>query len=104
MKKVINRKCYDTEKARHIASWCNTPDIGDFRHMEESLYCSPKGQYFIAGSGGPMSSYARSCGSNETCGSSDIRLVTKDEAIDWLESHNMVEELEAEFGSELQEG
>lgn len=64
MKKVINGKMYNTETATRIASWDNGIYGNDFKSCEEDLYLSKKGQYFVAGSGGAMSSYAQSYGNS----------------------------------------
>jgi len=103
MKKVINGKMYNTETSDRLHRWDNGSYGNDFNSCEESLYKTKKGAYFIAGSGGPMSKYAKSCGSNNTCGSSDITPLSKAEAIEWLESHDGTEALEEHFSEEIEE-
>src|SRR3990172_2422569 len=68
MKKVIDGKIYNTETAELLHEWDNGMYGNDFGRCEEALYRTKKGAYFIAGEGGAMSRYARSCGSNSTCG------------------------------------
>ena len=103
MKKVIDRKVYNTETAELIADWDNGCYGNDFRNCSEGLYLTKKGQYFVAGSGGPMSRYACSYG-NSTSGGEDIRLLTRNEAISWCEKHNCTEALEEHFADMVEEG
>ena len=104
MKKVIDGKMYNTDTAECLHSWDNGCYGNDFNACEESLHKTKKGNYFIAGSGGPMSRYAVSCGTNTTSGSWDIRVISKAEAISWLESHNGTEAIEKYFADEIEEG
>lgn len=103
MKKVIEKKMYNTETAELIHSWDNGLYGNDFGSCEEILYLTKKGTYFIAGSGGAKSKYATSYG-NSTGGGESIEIVSKSEAIEWLESHDGAEVLEKNFSSEIEEG
>lgn len=103
MKKVINGKMYNTETATRIASWDNGIYGNDFKSCEEDLYLSKKGQYFVAGSGGAMSSYAQSYGNSRGSGE-DIRLLSKEEARNWCEEKKYIEALETHFADMLEEG
>lgn len=96
MKKVIDRKVYDTEKSELICEWDNGYYGSDFKQCSEDLYLTRKGRWFIHGSGGPMSKYAEHNGQGY-CGSSDIVPMSKDEVVEWLENHNFVGTLEAYF-------
>jgi hypothetical protein len=61
MRRVIDRKIYDTETAEEIADVsapCN--DSGDFAYEETHLYRTKNGRWFIAGNGG--GSTATVCG------------------------------------------
>lgn len=101
MKAIINGKKYDTETAAQIASYSNTGDRGDFRFVSEKLYKTDNGSYFIAGEGGPMTSYAKSGGSGSTTGSSEIRPKSPQAALEWCEDHNKVSETILEEFDEL---
>ena len=103
MKRVINGKAYDTEKAECIATWSNSYYPGDFHFCEESLYRTKKGAWFVAGSGGPMSKYARSLGSNSWGGGDGLEPISEKEAQEWLESRDFVSELEEHFASSIEE-
>ena len=85
MKQIINGKTYDTATSEGLAEASSDCGHGDFRYWEESLYRTPKGRYFVAGEGGPMSSWAKSCGQNSYSGGSGIRVLTEDEARTWVE-------------------
>lgn len=56
MKKTINRKVYNTDTATLVKT--NTVSyFGDPVGYEESLYKTPKGDYFVYGIGGAESKY-----------------------------------------------
>jgi hypothetical protein len=103
MKAVINGKRYDTETADLVAQWSNHYYPNDFHYCEEALYRTKKGNWFIHGEGGAMSSYSRPCGNNGSCGGEEIRVLTPDEAREWLEGKDRVEELELYFSDEIEE-
>jgi hypothetical protein len=103
MKKIINKKIYNTETATLIAEYWNGLGFNDFRNLSEDLYKTKNGQWFLRGSGGAMSKYSESNG-NMTCGSSVIILLSESEACRWLEEHDFVNEIEENFAGEIQEG
>jgi len=103
MKKIIEGKIYNTEIAEMIADWDIGLSSSDFNNCSEKLYRTKNGAWFIAGSGGAMSSYSRSCGNNSWSGGSDIISLTSDEAIEWLEEHDEIDALETYFKNELTE-
>lgn len=102
MKKIIEGKRYDTETAEEIVSYWNGLGTSDFRHVNESLYKTKSGKFFLAGEGGPMSKYARTCG-DMTSGGEDIIPLTPQEAQNWLEEHNFTKELEEHFTDQIQD-
>ncbi len=59
MKKVINGKAYDTEKAKPVAHWKNWGSWRDFEHIEETLYRKRTGEFFLLGEGGPKTEICR---------------------------------------------
>lgn len=97
MKAVINGKLYNTETAKYIGSF-SSGIPHDFEAYEESLYRTRKGEFFIAGSGGPMSKYGRSVGRNEIAGGSKITPLTVKEAQKWAEEYLSAEEYIEAFG------
>ena len=88
MKTVIDKKIYNTETATLIAEWDNGIVNRDSRACEEALYRTEKGQYFICGTGGPLTDYVVSYGSNSS-GSTVMWLVSPEEAYDWCEKRNI---------------
>lgn len=97
MKKIINGKIYDTEKATHVATWDNDRFPNDFEFCYERLYRKRTGEYFLYGEGGPMSKYAKHYG-NETRGSEQITPLSYHDAQKWAEKHLDGEEYEKIFG------
>ena len=57
MKKVIGGHVYNTDSARKLADYSNKGDWNDFEHVEESLYKTKAGHYFLHGQGGPLTRY-----------------------------------------------
>ena len=81
MKKIINGRVYDTEKAKELGTYANYGSWNDFSHLEETLYRKKTGEYFLFGEGGRR-----------------IMPMTYDEAREWAEKHLEAEEYEAIFG------
>ena len=59
MKRVINRKLYDTDSAEQIAHYARNTDQRDFNYFVETLYNTEDGEYFLHGRGGPKTKYAK---------------------------------------------
>lgn len=96
MKKIVNRKKYDTEKAEEIASWSNSLPVTDFSHCSETLYRTENGNYFLAGRGGAESRWNEKHGGMWGAGSG-IKPLSDEEAADWMERHGLYDKLEEEF-------
>ena len=86
MRKVVNRKRYDTETAALIAA-DSYSNYGDLEYWCEELYRTKRGNWFLAGEGGAMSRYARCTGQNEVSGGSTIIPFSEKDALAWLEDH-----------------
>ena len=80
MRKIIDQRVYDTEKAEQIASTWNGSSYEDFNFLEEILYETPNNRLFLYESGGAFSKMGRGVGTNSTGGSSDITPLDKDAA------------------------
>jgi len=102
MKKIIDGKKYDTEKASVVAEWCNHYPSNDFKSCEETLYRTDKGNWFLHGEGGAMSRYAEAYG-NSVSGGADIIAMTHDEAYGWLVDHGETEDAERYFPEKVEE-
>lgn len=98
MKKIINGKLYDTEKAKCVGEWSNNRGYSDFSHVEEELYRKRTGEFFLYGKGGPMTQYAKSCGNNAWSGGSEIIPLTAGKAREWAEEKLSVDDYAEIFG------
>lgn len=102
MKKIIDGKTYNTETATHIGNRSSSYP-GDFRYVDEDLYLTKKGTFFLAGEGGPMSKYSHSCGQNSWTGGDGMEVLTKAEALAWCERYDIDSDvIEEHF--EIEEG
>lgn len=86
MKKVIDGRIYDTEKAQLVGDIGG--DYGDrLNRWSESLYRKRNGEFFFHGEGGPNSKYSRQTGTNDWSGGDEIRPLTYAEARAWAEKN-----------------
>ena len=96
MRAIINRRIYDTEKSQLLARRpAPSFNLGFEPEIQEGLYKTPNlGHLFIcrietAGFGDPKST---------------IRLVSQDEALEWLLEHGLAsEEMYQKIGIQLEE-
>ncbi len=100
MKRIINKKCYNTETAEFIQEYWNGVSKGDFEYVYEKLYRTQKESWFLHASGGAMSDYCCSYGKC-TCGNTVIIPFSEDETYDWLEKNNKVNEIEKYFSNKI---
>jgi len=99
-KAIIDGKRYSTQTATKLASHWNKRGDNDFLHIWEILYRTPKGEYFLSGEGGAQTKYSIQEG-NTHWGGSRIVAMTAEEARAWLEEHQKIDALEAEFGKDI---
>ena len=97
MKKVINRKLYDTKTATEVGWWCNGLEQRDFECVKETLYRKRTGEYFLHGIGGGLTQYTEFYNGASTSGAKIIPL-TYDMARDWAEKKLSGDEYIQEFG------
>lgn len=84
MKKIINGKMYDTDKARYLGG----DGGGDgFSHWSEELYQKRTGEFFLYGEGGPMTKYAVAISDNNWRGGEKIMPLSLEAAREWAEEH-----------------
>jgi len=88
MKQIIGGKQYNTDTAQDVANWNNGLGYSDFRNTDETLYRTKNGNYFLHGEGGAMTRWSEGNG-NTTWGSSRLIALTPQEALEWLEQHNL---------------
>lgn len=103
MKRIINKKRYDTETATLVAKWHNGLPWSDFSALRAELYQTKSGSWFLYLDGGPLTECRVQTGSNCWSGSPKIRSLTPEQAYQWLEEHNKDEALEKYFATIIQE-
>lgn len=106
MRQVIDGRIYDTSTAALLGQ--HEPHIsrGDFSWLEEGLYQTPRGNFFLAGRGGPMSSYAEyveGSSGRERRGGAGIRPLTPQEALAWAEDKLGADDIQALFPELVEE-
>jgi len=86
LKRTVDRKTYDTDTAAKVCS-VRRGRPSDWRYESASLYLTQKGSWFIAGGGGPLSSWGvREAGSGDHRGGEGLLPVNRQEALAWLEN------------------
>jgi hypothetical protein len=100
MKAIIDNIRYDTAKAILVANWTNGCPSSNFNFVEESLYITKTGKWFLLYEGGPASKYAVK-GNDYSRGTIGIRPFTVNDAYDFLEEHQLIDELEQYFPDEF---
>lgn len=103
MKKIINRKLYDTSTAREIGYFWNGLGTSDFRSLTETLYQKKTGEFFIHGEGGGLTQYAERYADGRGYGEQIIPM-TYDEAADWAERHMDADAYQSVFGEIPEDG
>jgi hypothetical protein len=103
MKKIINGKRYDTDKATLIGSRTESNPT-DFRWIDESLYVTPRSrQYFLAGEGGAMTQYSVPVDNNARGGGSKIIPLTQAQALEWAETYLDADDVEEHFSDLIED-
>lgn len=102
MKKIIEGKLYNTETAIFIGEF-EDGEYSDTARIQESLYKTSRGVYFLAGEGGMSSKYAKPVGSDGLTNGSNIFLLTKEEAYLWAEKNLTPDVVLAEFPDMVEE-
>ena len=97
MKKVINGKVYDSEKAKFLNS-ASFGAPGDASYWKERLYQKRTGEFFLLGEGGPMSKYSRILGDNSWGYGEQIIPLSYKAAQKWAEEHLSAEDYQDIFG------
>jgi len=77
MRKVIEKKAYDTDTARLIIVLPCPHARHDFKWNETRGYQSPRGAYFLAGKGGASSRWAKATPRGSIAGAG-IEVIAKD--------------------------
>lgn len=90
MKKIINRKVYNTETAELIGEYWNGCSIDDYNYKLERLYVTKKGNMFLFRTTG-------------TWLIKDIIPLEPEEAYEWLEENDCNEAIEKYFADKIEE-
>lgn len=86
MRKVIDGLIFDSEEAELVTKYENGFYPSEFKYLEETLYRTSKGAFFIHGEGGAATEYARPIGDGSTkTNGEDLRYLTPEEVLGWLE-------------------
>lgn len=102
MRKLIDGKLYDTEKATGITYILSAEAFGDTNYFFEELYIRQDGSYFLHGSGGAYTKYGVH-GKGYSRGSSDIFAFSRKEAYEWLKDHGKTEVILEHFSDFIEE-
>jgi hypothetical protein len=94
---VIDGKLYSIHNAERVANHNPVSDPGDFRYLNETLYLTENGEFFIAGEGGAQTTYSTRIDSTTTAGGSAIVPKTRDEARRWCEQNDISAETILEY-------
>lgn len=101
MKKIINKKTYDTEKATFIGEWDNGESPTDcLDYIQEQLYMTADHEFFIHGRGGARTAYGRYVGFDSWAGGQKIRLLADSTARRVVRKH-LPEKYHELFGEKL---
>ncbi|MBR3780651.1 MAG: hypothetical protein IKK63_05560 [Clostridia bacterium] len=98
MRKIINKKMYNTETAKRIASCNNGLGYNDINYFSERLYRKKNREFFLYGEGGPATKYSECIGQNSWSSGCDIIPLTLDEAKEWAEEHMSADYFVEVFG------
>jgi hypothetical protein len=98
MKKIINGKLYDTDKATYLG-YDMYAGPRDFKYWKEEFYKKRTGEFFLYGQGGPDSKYAvASVTGSGWDGGEKIIPLSYDKAREWAEAHLNAEAYGEIFG------
>ena len=97
MKKIVGGMCYDTAQATEVGSWSNDRSYQDFKFLNESLYKTESGAYFLFGEGGAMTEYCEVLDDGWTDGTR-LTPMSRTEAFVWAQLHLSTEIVIGEFG------
>ena len=99
MKKVINGRRWDTDKANLVCEVVNGMPR-DLDYVSAGLYQTPRSKrFFLAGEGGPMTIFAHYDG-NSCCGGENLIPLSAEEARTYAEQYADAETVERFFAVE----
>lgn len=104
MRKIINNRAYDTDKAAKVGEWDNGFMPGELDWLCTGLYRKRTGEYFLHDEGGARSRAAVPDGTGGWRGGGAITPLSYGDARAWAEEHLGAGEYEAEFGEVAEDG
>lgn len=104
MRKIIDGIRYDTNKAIEIGEYSSPHPVSDFQWWQAMLYRTPRsGRYFLAGEGGPMTSFAQPSALGGMSYGNKVTPLSRQDALAWVEQYLDSEVVEAEFSDLIQD-
>ena len=104
MRKIIDGIRYDTDKAIKIGEYSSPQPVTDFTWWQATLYRTPRsGRHFLAGEGGPMTSFAQPSALGGMSYGSKVTPLSRQDALEWAEQFLDPDVIEAEFGDLIQD-
>lgn len=85
MKKIIDGKTYNVNTATMVAQWDNGRVTDNLYYVQETLYKTRKGTFFLLGEGGAGTAYSKDLPDGWTAGSWAIIPMTANEVRKWSE-------------------
>ena len=98
MRKVISGSRYDTDAAKRIGVWESDQDYAGLSHVEEALYRTKSGKYFLHGIGNAASAYAVRKPDGWSAPGEKILPLSEPAARQWAEQHLDADAFELAFG------
>lgn len=86
-KHVLGSRVYDTAESELIYEWASPEPRGDLHWVEQALYRTPTGRYFLVGAGGAATAYAKQVGPNNWSAGRGAEILEPEMALEWLQTH-----------------
>ena len=102
MKAIIQGKRYNTDTATRVGHWWNHLDSSDFNNVEEDLYITKSGNWFLHGCGGADTEYHEVIGKSWYSGERIVPLSSQS-ARTWLEKYGNIESVEKYFSASVKD-
>lgn len=102
MKKLIDKKLYDTEKADFVHSYIHHDEQFSNMECEDRLYITKKGNWFLVVEDIALDEWDQP-GAGEPSNVEDLRALTATEAFAWLVEHEAFDTVKQYFPDEIEE-
>ena len=98
LRKIINGKTYNTDTAIWLAGWRRCGGYADLNYIEQNLYKTKSGFWFLHVKGGANTKYCKRVGQNEWVGGETIMPISDDDACRFAEEHRCVDSYDEVWG------